>query len=132
MTTLPRRKRSAAAGLTAIGTAAMLSGCDPSPEELSRERFGAPTEVAAFNSVAECVASVASTSGEASSQIASDWSRISARVSSCMNAPPPVAMTFGVPSIRRAMTRRSPSRKCASPNRSKISVMVMPAACSIS
>lgn len=57
MTTLPRRKRSAAAGLTAIGTAAMLSGCDPSPEELSRERFGAPTEVAAFNSVAECVAS---------------------------------------------------------------------------
>lgn len=51
-----RRMRSAAAGLTAIGSAAMLSGCDPSPEELSRKQFGAPTEVSAFNSVAECVA----------------------------------------------------------------------------
>ena len=58
MDTLPRRRmRSAAAGLTAIGSAAMLSGCDPSPEELSRKQFGAPTEVAAFNSTAECVAS---------------------------------------------------------------------------
>ena len=58
MHTPPRRRmRSAAAGLTAIGSAAMLSGCDPSPEELSRKQFGAPTEVAAFNSVAECVAS---------------------------------------------------------------------------
>ena len=28
-----------------------------------------------------------------------------------MNAPPPVAITFGDPSISRAMTRRSPSRK---------------------
>jgi uncharacterized protein YgiB involved in biofilm formation len=52
-----RRKRSAAAGLTAIGSAAMLSGCDPSPDQLSRQRFGPPTEVAAFSSVAECVAS---------------------------------------------------------------------------
>ena len=58
MTPLPRRRmRSAAAGLTAIGTAAMLSGCDPSPEELSRKQFGPPTEVAAFNSIADCVAS---------------------------------------------------------------------------
>ncbi len=57
MDTLPcRRMRSAAAGLSAVGAAAMLSGCDPSPEELSRQQFGAPTEVAAFASVAECVA----------------------------------------------------------------------------
>lgn len=53
----PRRMRSAAAGLTAIGSAAMLSGCDPSPEQLSRQQFGAPTEVAAFTSVTECTAS---------------------------------------------------------------------------
>lgn len=53
----PRRMRSAAAGLTAIGSAAILSGCDPSPEQLSRQQFGAPTEVAAFTSVTECVAS---------------------------------------------------------------------------
>jgi uncharacterized protein YgiB involved in biofilm formation len=52
----PRRMRSAAAGLSAIGAAAMLSGCEPSPEELSRQQFGAPTAVAAFQSVAECVA----------------------------------------------------------------------------
>ena len=57
MDTLPRRRmRSAAAGLSAVGAAAMLSGCDPSPEELSRKQFGPPTEVAAFNSIAECVA----------------------------------------------------------------------------
>lgn len=53
----PRRMRSAAAGLTALGSAAMLSGCDPSPEELSGQQFGAPTEVAAFTSVPECIAS---------------------------------------------------------------------------
>lgn len=52
-----RRKRSGAAGLTAAGAAAMLAGCDPSPEELSRKQFGEPTQVAAFQSVAECVAS---------------------------------------------------------------------------
>jgi uncharacterized protein YgiB involved in biofilm formation len=54
-----RRKRSAAAGLSAAGAAAMLSACDPAPdlEQVSRERYGAPTEVAAFTGVAECVAS---------------------------------------------------------------------------
>ena len=51
-----RRMRSAAAGLTAVGTAAMLGGCDPSPEEMSRKQFGPPTEVAAFQSIGECVA----------------------------------------------------------------------------
>lgn len=57
METLPRRRmRSAAAGLSAVGAAAMLSGCEPSAEELSRRQFGAPTEVAAFDTVAECVA----------------------------------------------------------------------------
>ena len=54
---LSRRKRSGAAGLTTIGAAAMLSGCDPSPEQLSRQQFGEPTQVAAFQSVAECAAS---------------------------------------------------------------------------
>jgi uncharacterized protein YgiB involved in biofilm formation len=54
-----RRKRSAAAGLTAAGALAMLSGCDPSPsiEQAARERDGPPTEVSAFQSVPECVAS---------------------------------------------------------------------------
>lgn len=54
-----RRKRSAAAGLSAAGAAAMLSACDPAPslEQVSRERYGEPTEVAAFRSVSECVAS---------------------------------------------------------------------------
>ena len=54
-----RRKRSVAAGLSAVGAAAMLSGCDPAPsvEQLSRERHGEPTEVSAFQSVSECVAS---------------------------------------------------------------------------
>ena len=52
----------------------------------------------------------------------------SRRVSSLMNAPPPVAITRGGPATRRAMTRRSPSRKCASPWRSKISAIFMPAA----
>jgi uncharacterized protein YgiB involved in biofilm formation len=53
------RKRSAAAGLTAAGAAAMLGGCDPGPTEaeLSRQQFGEPTEVSAFTSVPECVAS---------------------------------------------------------------------------
>lgn len=56
-TPLPRRKRSAAVGLTAVGAAAMLSGCDPSPEELSRRQFGEPTQIAAFQTLAECTAS---------------------------------------------------------------------------
>lgn len=53
------RKRSAAAGLTAVGAIAMLSGCDAGPdnEQISRERYGAPTEVSAFNSPADCKAS---------------------------------------------------------------------------
>lgn len=53
-----RRKRSAAAGLSAAGVLA-LTGCDagPSDAELSRRQFGEPTEVSAFNSVSECVAS---------------------------------------------------------------------------
>ena len=37
--------------------------------------------------------------------------RIAARVSALMKAPPPVASTFGPPSSRRRITRRSPSRK---------------------
>ncbi|USU03427.1 DUF1190 domain-containing protein [Sphingomonadaceae bacterium OTU29THOMA1] len=58
-TIIRRRKRSAAAGLTAVGAMAMLSGCEPQPdnEQISRQRYGAPTEVAAFDSVAECKAS---------------------------------------------------------------------------
>lgn len=54
-----RRKRSAAAGLSAAGAMAMLGGCDagPSDAELSRRQFGEPTEVSAFNSVSECAAS---------------------------------------------------------------------------
>lgn len=54
----PRRKRSHAVGLTAMGAMTMLSACDsgPSDEELSRQMFGAPTEVAMFNSAAECTA----------------------------------------------------------------------------
>lgn len=54
---LPRRKRSGTARLTAIGATAMLGGCDPSPEELSRRQFGEPQQVAAFQTVAECTAS---------------------------------------------------------------------------
>src|SRR6478735_4558 len=60
------------------------------------------------------------------------FSWISARVSGWTNAPPPVATTLGPPSSSRAITRRSPSRKCASPNRSKISAMLSCAAFSIS
>jgi uncharacterized protein YgiB involved in biofilm formation len=53
MTTLPpRRKRSVAAGLTAVGAVAMLSGCDDNNEQA---RFGPPTEVAAFQTIQECV-----------------------------------------------------------------------------
>lgn len=57
MTDTSRRKRSAAAGLTAVGAMAMLSGCDAGPdnEQISRERYGAPVEVAAFETVQECV-----------------------------------------------------------------------------
>lgn len=49
------RKRSAAAGLTAAGALAMLSGCDGTPDD--QARFGPPTEVSAFKTVDECVAS---------------------------------------------------------------------------
>lgn len=54
-----RRKRSAAAGLTAVGALAMLSGCEAAPDndKISRERYGAPTEVAAFDTLAECKSS---------------------------------------------------------------------------
>ncbi|KQN92745.1 hypothetical protein ASE95_08770 [Sphingomonas sp. Leaf231] len=51
----PPRKRSAAAGLTAAGALAMLSGCDGAPDD--QARFGPPTEVSAFSTVEECVAS---------------------------------------------------------------------------
>ena len=53
------RKRSAAAGLTAVGALAMLSGCEAQPDNaaISAQRHGAPTEVAAFNSLAECKSS---------------------------------------------------------------------------
>jgi uncharacterized protein YgiB involved in biofilm formation len=53
-----RSKRSKAATLTAIGAVSMLAACDAPVDEakLSAERFGAPTQVAAFQSVAECVA----------------------------------------------------------------------------
>ena len=57
-TPMRRRKRSAAAGLSAAGALAMLGGCDaPTDAELSRQQFGEATEVSAFNSVSECVAS---------------------------------------------------------------------------
>lgn len=48
----PRRKRSVAAGLTAVGAVAMLSGCDDNNEQA---RFGPPTEVAAFQTIQQCV-----------------------------------------------------------------------------
>ncbi len=52
-----RRMRSAAAGLSAAGALAMLGGCDGADEaQASRERFGAPTEVSAFQTISECVA----------------------------------------------------------------------------
>ena len=64
-------------------------------------------------------------------QTAIAFSRISARVSSSTKAPPPVAMTPLPSSIRRAITLRSPSRKYASPNSSKISPTLRWAASSI-
>lgn len=48
----PRRKRSVAAGLTAVGAVAMLSGCDGDDDQA---RFGPPTEVAAFQTIQQCV-----------------------------------------------------------------------------
>lgn len=56
---MPTRKRSRAAGLTAIGALAMTGACSsgPSEEELSRAQFGEATEVSMFRSVSECVAS---------------------------------------------------------------------------
>ena len=41
--------------------------------------------------------------------------RTAARVRGSLKAPPPVASTTGGPARMRAITRRSPSRKCASP-----------------
>jgi uncharacterized protein YgiB involved in biofilm formation len=54
----PRSKRSRSVTLSALGAASMLSGCEAPVDEakLSAERFGAPTQVAAFQSVADCVA----------------------------------------------------------------------------
>ena len=57
---------------------------------------------------------------------------ISARVRGSMKAPPPVARTRGRSARRRAITRRSPSRKAGSPRVAKISGIVMPAAAAIS
>ncbi len=53
MTTPLRRKRSVAAGLTAAGAVAMLSGCDGADDQTAK--FGPPTEVAAFQTVQQCV-----------------------------------------------------------------------------
>lgn len=55
---MPRSKRSRSVTMSALGAASMLSGCEVPVDEakLSAERFGAPTQVAAFQSVAECVA----------------------------------------------------------------------------
>jgi hypothetical protein len=64
---------------------------------------------------------LASVSRSASIHTATHRSRISARVCGFTNAPPPVAITFGAPLIRRAITRRSPSRKFSSPKRAQIS-----------
>lgn len=57
-TPMPRRKRSGTAALSAVGAAAMLSACEPALDDaaLSAQQFGPPTEVAAFNTIAECVA----------------------------------------------------------------------------
>ena len=57
---------------------------------------------------------------------------ISARVRGSMKAPPPVASTPGRSARRRAITRRSPSRKADSPRVAKISGIDMPAAATIS
>ena len=71
-------------------------------------------------------------SKSARSQIEWACSLIAARVSSFINAPPPVATTFRGPSSNLKMTRRSPSRKACSPWCSNISGMLQPAADSIS
>lgn len=54
-----RRKRSGVAALSTAGAVAMLSGCDSGIDDakLSAQQFGPPTEVAAFTTVGECVAS---------------------------------------------------------------------------
>jgi hypothetical protein len=62
------------------------------------------------------------------SQIETALPRIRSRVSSRMNAPPPVASTPGPPSSSRAITRASPSLKCGSPWVSKMSGIDIPAA----
>lgn len=88
-TTLPpprRRKRSVAAGLSTAGALAMLSACDadPSPEQVSRERYGAPTEVSAFGTVGECIASGAFaqvTCEEAASAAAKEDGKVAPRFS---------------------------------------------------
>src|ERR1700729_985244 len=49
-----------------------------------------------------------------------------------MNAPPPVASTCGASASRRAITRRSPSRKAGSPYWANISAIGRPAAASTS
>ena len=73
-----------------------------------------------------------STSKVARSHTEIPLARIALRVSAFMNAPPPVASTWGPLSSSRAITRVSPARKYGSPWAAKISVMVMPAAFSIS
>src|SRR5208282_3087781 len=71
-------------------------------------------------------------SRSARSQIETPRSWILPRVRASMKAPPPVESTWGGCSRSLAITRRSPSRKCASPWRSKMSAIVEPAARSIS
>ncbi len=59
MSTNPtKRKRSRAAGLTAIGALSMVASCSSGPdeEELSRAQFGDATEVSMFRNVSECMA----------------------------------------------------------------------------
>ena len=63
----------------------------------------------------------ASTSTGASSQTVIARSLSSSRVRGSTNTPPPVAMTRTSPSTSRATSRRSPSRKSASPKRSNTS-----------
>src|SRR6476659_120126 len=66
------------------------------------------------------------------SQIEMPFAAIAVRVSGLVKAPPPVARTWGPPSSRRRMTRASPARNSASPRTASISLIVMPAAFSIS
>jgi uncharacterized protein YgiB involved in biofilm formation len=50
-----KRKRSKAAGLTAIGALSMVTACSgPSEEELSRAEFGEAQEVSMFQNSTEC------------------------------------------------------------------------------